>query len=629
MELLYLYLDDYKNFKKQGVCFSSQYRFNTEVVKNKLNLRIDFNPNYIPNFFDNPQIQNVTALIGQNGTGKSNILDFIKSSFPEGAGGYSENCVVGIKTIDNRLILHVSKELAAIIDDQTEKFEIEYHKREEKAKGFFINQKIEDFRNTSLIFYSNIVDLKIPSNLTSSKFNGEEEHGNVSGFQNISTMALLSQDQENFSNDRKFNIEKIDAYKAREIGRNIEFITSEHKNLLKFKLPEYLFIYLLNSDEQALAQNKEYIWVFEKIKPFQDEFKLKKEDKGMWFFNNFLKSLYFNLVRSDLQFSTLHVNIEHVEKASGETFHDFIKSIINNMAKGRVGEYSADYLIKKANVINNFIDFVFESLVKRYDSLVIYDEALFRIPINEEEKFNAKEFVDLYVQVKNITDFINFKFRSLSSGEQSLLSLVSRFYKLSDGRDYDKLKNNLIIMMDEGDLYYHPEWQRTFLNDILEYLPKIYPKRKIQFILTANTPYLASDLPKSNVVFLEKIKKGTKIYNPINDKEETFAANIHTLLSDSFFVSSFVGEFAKSKIEKLIQFLEKPQGSDYLNSETAYQLIKTIGEPLIRNRLLDMYYDQFPDKEVSIFDKRAELEKELQEINEQISQFEKNNRKGK
>ena len=412
----------------------------------------------------------------------------------------------------------------------------------------------------------------------------------------------------------------MDAYKARELARNIEFITSEHRHLLKFKLPEHLYIYIINSDEKALLTKKEYKWGFDKISEFDGEFKLGKETQGMWFFNHLLRALYFNILRSDLEFSTLQVNIEHVKSAKGSNFHEFILSVLENMKKGKVEGYSADYLVQKANVVIKFIDFVFESVVKRYDNLTVHDEAIFRIPLDENEKFNAKEFIDLYVQAKNITDFINFKLRSLSSGEQSILTMVSRFYKLSDGRDHNELKKNLIILMDEGDLYFHPEWQRVFMNDLLEYLPKIFGDRKMQFILAANTPYLASDLPKSNVIFLKKTKDDTIVLNPENDRENTFAANIHTLLSDSFFVSNFVGEFAANKIEKLLEYLVNPQDSDLFTPEMAKKHINIIGEPLIRNRLLDIYYDQFPHEEKSIFDRHKELQEELKELEEQIEE---------
>ena len=70
MELVYLWVEDYKNIHKQGFNFSP--RFRCEYDDETKELTIDENDDYIENFFgDNI---NVTAIVGKNGSGKSNLL---------------------------------------------------------------------------------------------------------------------------------------------------------------------------------------------------------------------------------------------------------------------------------------------------------------------------------------------------------------------------------------------------------------------------------------------------------------------------------------------------------------------------------------------------------------------------
>jgi AAA15 family ATPase/GTPase len=65
MELIYLYVEEYKNIKDQGFNFSSKY--NCTYKDNTLT--IDKNKDYIDNFFgDNI---NISAIVGKNGSGKS------------------------------------------------------------------------------------------------------------------------------------------------------------------------------------------------------------------------------------------------------------------------------------------------------------------------------------------------------------------------------------------------------------------------------------------------------------------------------------------------------------------------------------------------------------------------------
>jgi len=72
MELVYLWVEDYKNIKEQGFNFSPRFRCHYDKENNELT--IEENDNYIENFFG--ENINVTAIVGKNGSGKSNLLDF-------------------------------------------------------------------------------------------------------------------------------------------------------------------------------------------------------------------------------------------------------------------------------------------------------------------------------------------------------------------------------------------------------------------------------------------------------------------------------------------------------------------------------------------------------------------------
>jgi AAA15 family ATPase/GTPase len=70
MELVYLWVEKYKNIKNQGFRFSP--RFECEFKDGVLT--IDEKEDYVSIF---PKNINVTAIVGENGSGKSSILKFI------------------------------------------------------------------------------------------------------------------------------------------------------------------------------------------------------------------------------------------------------------------------------------------------------------------------------------------------------------------------------------------------------------------------------------------------------------------------------------------------------------------------------------------------------------------------
>jgi predicted ATP-binding protein involved in virulence len=146
----------------------------------------------------------------------------------------------------------------------------------------------------------------------------------------------------------------------------------------------------------------------------------------------------------------------------------------------------------------------------------------------------------------------------------------------------------------------HPQWQKQYLHNILTVLPQIFKDKKLQFILTSHSPFLVSDLPKDHIIFLEKGEDGTcKVKNSLNEMKQTFGANIHTLLTDSFFMTGgLLGEFAKEKINgvidrlqhiKSLNDLKKDEKGHEWEKEYIWKVINAVGEPIIKNQLIKMY----------------------------------------
>jgi predicted ATP-binding protein involved in virulence len=211
----------------------------------------------------------------------------------------------------------------------------------------------------------------------------------------------------------------------------------------------------------------------------------------------------------------------------------------------------------------------------------------------------------------------------LSSGEKVYLEFLTNIsYNLK------KLNSDKIFLLDEPDLTLHPKWQKKLVSNILKCNDKIKNK-KIHFILTTHSPFVLSDIPKENVIFLEKYKK-----NEDKNQEEgncknatkyielkTFGANIHTLLSDGFFMSDgLMGEFAKSKISEILDFFNDKEKLKTIEEKQIKPIIESIGEDFLRNKLLDLYYKKFTkdkkEKEKLILKNRIdELQKQYDELN--------------
>ena len=301
---------------------------------------------------------------------------------------------------------------------------------------------------------------------------------------------------------------------------------------------------------------------------------------------------------------------------------------------------------------NSHITYKFRQAVYflKYDHLKLrnYDEPILIDLLSKEIEKVINENYSPTLDLKTIElippSFFNIEillndgsnFELLSSGEkQRIHSVNSLFYHLQnlesvsqvmDDESYTIKYSHINILFDEVELYFHPDMQRTFISYFLNYFKKL----KFDFIESINicfvthSPFILSDIPNENVMFL---KKGEGIFDKteqiINKDNRTFGANIHELLSTGFFLDKgFMGEFAKEKINDLIKYLKSETQdnldniSDNWSEKKAEDFINIIGEPLIRESLMSLYHKKFYSREKTLIENRIkQLEQELKKFN--------------
>jgi hypothetical protein len=123
------------------------------------------------------------------------------------------------------------------------------------------------------------------------------------------------------------------------------------------------------------------------------------------------------------------------------------------------------------------------------------------------------------------------KLWEMSSGERQMLySLSSVLYHLMNLQnvveDDCRVKyNHINVILDEVEMYYHPEYQRQFVDKLLTLINGLKLDREkiksINICVVTHSPFLLSDILKNNILFLEEGKvANSKV------KDETFGANI-------------------------------------------------------------------------------------------------------
>ena len=224
-----------------------------------------------------------------------------------------------------------------------------------------------------------------------------------------------------------------------------------------------------------------------------------------------------------------------------------------------------------------------------------------------------------------VLKYINIGGLLLSSGERALLNffswmhLVPFFNKISNDVE-ESLRDNILLLIDEIDLYCHPSWQQKLLKYLIEEVRGQYSGKSVQIIFTTHSPIVLSDMPKSNVIYLQH-REGKCYIDDADKHSETFGANIYKLFDDAFFLGKRgqIGEFSKSKIQKIIDEIQpRLENEDVvvypeLKGEEIERLkkeISLIGEVIIRDKLYEMLYSckyrnlNVSEKKIKIYEEK-------------------------
>ncbi|MDB5232988.1 MAG: hypothetical protein JWN76_3793 [Chitinophagaceae bacterium] len=239
-------------------------------------------------------------------------------------------------------------------------------------------------------------------------------------------------------------------------------------------------------------------------------------------------------------------------------------------------------------------------------------------------------FLKVDIEFSNSDD----NFSKLSSGEkQKIYSLSSLIYHLKN-LDSVHLNPNykatytsrklvqyryVNLIFDEVELYYHPEFQRTFISELLEAIKNVKLSfiNGINILFITHSPFILSDIPKECILFLQMEGDSTVAKNPM--VKNTFAANLNDLLATSFFLNEgLIGQFAKEKIQKTIEWCKS---ENMQNAEFHKRVISLIDEPIIKVKLNEMYAEKMGGNI-----ERARLEAQKQYIDKRLLEIKSNDK---
>jgi hypothetical protein len=189
----------------------------------------------------------------------------------------------------------------------------------------------------------------------------------------------------------------------------------------------------------------------------------------------------------------------------------------------------------------------------------------------------------------------------LSSGELCLLNLFSRLYFLKNEisqEDYNNTSGKCItLLMDEIELGLHPQWQKKYFNNLINFLSNNFEGFELQLIFATHSPFLLSDLPSYSNNYFSSDKSHEEEFRSKNFN--TLGQQIHSLMKDNFFIrGGIVGEYAVKKFSEKLDRIKQKEPISKSEHDQSKVLFENISDGILRERLLRILQDKKLEEDV-------------------------------
>ena len=582
----------FRSLENVGINFSPFLNIDYDWVKHVL--KID--PTPLSTDFFPKNITGITAIVGKNGTGKSTILQWLGERIIPGLAASKLDGIIIEEMPDNqktKLIVWSDVEIKDIENNSNIVIEIR-----NSTPGKAINLSL----GIPMIFSSGHFDIPHPD----SPFDNE-----WMGMINISDKLLLVEDLKNYSGQDAIRglsplNDYINAYSiqnqlriSRLIMDPIFHALDGKKGVAEVNFPKYIGF----SANIAAHNNIESKFKSISDRLRQDDKTISKEQYNYWKdLNNFahnrefdeiegkddkallaeilycsLRSFFYNFgipttgVPFSERLNLLKLVKEDYSNFNGGTY-SWCNHIIDKIEREYTGVFREDN--KEISFRNLYTEFFLQlkCVIEFMRKELSWKEGVPYIEVSAENSADVFKQVEILMESNIFLTgrFFNLSFShypplngnivhiQLSSGELGLLNLFSR---IKSAWNQDMPGNNTLrpalIILDEVEMSFHPEWQRRFISRLLSFMRLLASREhKAQIIYTTHSPITLSDMPKECVNMLDR-KEGATIVVSAREKQQTFGANVFDIYGDSFFMENgLIGEFALEKIKSLSKDVE-------------------------------------------------------------------------
>lgn len=166
---------------------------------------------------------------------------------------------------------------------------------------------------------------------------------------------------------------------------------------------------------------------------------------------------------------------------------------------------------------------------------------------------------------------LRYEFSKISSGESALLNIFLAIGNALVNVVPDD-SSPILLLIDEGETFLHPSWQKKYLSQLLDYIGKNEKTAtRVHLIITTHSLIIAGDCPPRTLYDMEKQKN-------VNG----FGLGPKSILEDVYNAGDFSGELSIKLFEKIISNVKI---KDRKTFKSAFLLIESLADEKLKNVL--------------------------------------------
>ena len=591
MQLVYQWIDKYRSINDNNLLnnlelnFHHKYRFKYDG-KDKLEFEILEKTNYIDTYYKENQYYSM--IVGKNGSGKSSIFEMLYNGINISLDMKSRK----EKIRDKFIAIFLDKDKFLFygfgINGQNEIYvsriesinkinlDIEYREYIDNLRILSINSDFGSLENIETNYEMSRERIKISDNIkkkdiTTFLLDRQQAFENNSFMNANMYEAILNYSKNDFIQSFLLN------YKYFKSIENNDIELPQYV-YFKFDIPpknyyEYKFKKVINESSEKI---KDFlIELSETLLDYYDSIKLSSElsifQKIESFYIFYLIDKYLFYTSDKTVFIDTLLKVDIISKIKNINFEN-----LDNL----YFDYTIDIRFNPFREFLTLKDIVI-ALKNTYHKVIDHSIIINELE-NQEYMRNLSLSVDSFKQIFTLGQiYLSYDFYPiLSSGHQQLfktfnyiLEGIQKFEK--NGDSYQK---DVLILLDEPDIRLHYEWQRNYIKWLSIFLEQ-FEDFNFHIIINTHSNLMLSDIPKENVIVLDRKDNKTSIKNITT---QTLAQNLFENLNNDFFLDKFIGAYIEDKIKDILK------KDDITINEK--ELISNLGEKILRVSL-EMKYD--------------------------------------